>query len=113
YELHVGALGFGKPGPGTLEDAIALLPHLSDLGVNAVELLPMSEFSGIGWGYGDSHHFVIESTAGGRDQYKHFVRACHRRGIAVIQDVGYKHFDPDADRAQWAYDSQPPEHNRS
>jgi 1,4-alpha-glucan branching enzyme len=77
YELHVGALGFGKAGPGTLEDAIALLPHLSDLGVNAVELLPMSEFSGIGWGYGDSHHFVIESTAGGRDQYKHFVRACH------------------------------------
>jgi 1,4-alpha-glucan branching enzyme len=41
YELHIGALGFGKAGPGRLEDAIALLPHLSDLGVNAVELLPM------------------------------------------------------------------------
>jgi 1,4-alpha-glucan branching enzyme len=111
YELHIGALGKGKPGPGTLEDAIALLPHLGDLGVNAVELLPMSEFSGIGWGYGDSHHFVIESTAGGRDQYKHFVRACHRQGIAVIQDVVYNHFDPDADRAEWAYDSDAPEQN--
>ena len=111
YELHIGALGFGKARPGNLEDAMALLPHLSDLGVNAVELLPMSEFSGIGWGYGDSHHFVIESTAGGRDQYKHFVRACHRRGIAVIQDVVYNHFDPDADRAQWAYDSDAPEQN--
>jgi 1,4-alpha-glucan branching enzyme len=111
YELHIGALGFGKPGPGTLQDAIALLPHLSDLGVNAVELLPMSEFSGIGWGYGDSHHFVIESMAGGRDQYKHFVRACHRRGIAVLQDVVYNHFDPDADRAEWAYDSDAPEQN--
>ena len=111
YELHVGALGFGKDQPGNLEDAIALLPHLSDLGVNAVELLPMSEFSGIGWGYGDSHHFVIESVAGGRDQYKHFVRECHRRGIAVIQDVVYNHFDPVADRAQWAYDSEAPEEN--
>lgn len=111
YELHIGALGFGRARPGNLEDAIALLEHLSDLGVNAVELLPMSEFSGIGWGYGDSHHFVIESTAGGRDHYKHFVRECHRRGIAVIQDVVYNHFDPDADRAQWAYDSDAPEQN--
>lgn len=111
YELHIGALGFGKDRPGNLEDAMALLPHLSDLGVNAVELLPMSEFSGIGWGYGDSHLFVIESTAGGRDQYKHFVRECHRCGIAVIQDVVYNHFDPDADRAEWAYDSDSPEQN--
>jgi 1,4-alpha-glucan branching enzyme len=111
YELHIGALGFGKARPGNLEDAMTLLPHLSDLGVNCVELLPMSEFSGIGWGYGDSHYFVIESTAGGRDQYKHFVRACHRRGIAVIQDVVYNHFDPDADRAQWAYDSDAPDQN--
>ena len=111
YELHIGALGFGKSQPGTLEDAMALLQHLSDLGVNAVELLPMSEFSGIGWGYGDSHHFVIESLAGSRDQYKHFVRECHRRGIAVIQDVVYNHFDPDAERAEWAYDSDAPEQN--
>jgi 1,4-alpha-glucan branching enzyme len=111
YELHVGALGVGRPRPGTLQDAVALLPHLSDLGVNAVELLPLSEFSGIGWGYGDSHHFVIESSAGGRDEYKHFVRECHRRGIAVIQDVVYNHFDPDADRAEWAYDSDAPEEN--
>ncbi len=111
YELHVGALGFGSPQPGTLRDAIALLDHLGDLGVNAVELLPMSEFSGVGWGYGDSHYFVIESSEGGRDQYKHFVRECHRRGIAVIQDVVYNHFDPDADRAEWAYDSDAPEQN--
>jgi len=111
YELHIGALGAGKTQPGNLEDAMALLDHLSDLGVNAVELLPMSEFSGIGWGYGDSHLFVIESSAGGRDQYKHFVRECHRRGIAVIQDVVYNHFDPDADRAEWAYDSDAPAQN--
>ncbi len=111
YELHIGALGFNQVRPGNLEDAMALLPHLSDLGVNAVELLPMSEFSGIGWGYGDTHHFVVESCAGTRDQYKHFIRECHRRGIAVLQDVVYNHFDPDADRAEWAYDSDAPEQN--
>jgi len=111
YELHIGALGFGKDRPGNLLDAIALLPYLTALGINAVELLPMSEFSGIGWGYGDSHLFVIESSAGGRDLYKHFVRECHRRGIAVLQDVVYNHFDGSADRAEWAFDSDLPEDN--
>ncbi|MGB8165885.1 MAG: alpha-amylase family glycosyl hydrolase [Chthoniobacteraceae bacterium] len=112
YELHVGSLGFGLNRPGNLRDAIALLDYLHELGVNAVELMPMSEFSGtLGWGYGDSHHFVIESSAGGRDDYKHFVRECHRRGIAVLQDVCYNHYDQDADRAQWQYDSEKPEEN--
>ena len=69
---------------GTLADAMRLLDYLVDLGVNAVELLPLAEFSGnLGWGYGNTHHFAIESSAGGRDKYKHFVRACHQRGIAV------------------------------
>jgi 1,4-alpha-glucan branching enzyme len=112
YELHVGSLGFGKPGPGDLSDAIAFLDHLVALGVNAVELLPTAEFSGnAAWGYGDTHHFCIESSAGGRDKYRHLVRECHRRGIAVIQDVVYNHYDPDAERAQWQYDSTTPEHN--
>ncbi|WP_461102126.1 alpha-amylase family glycosyl hydrolase [Spirosoma koreense] len=112
YELHIGALGFGRKTPGTLADAIQLLDYLMALGVNAVELLPMAEFSGnIAWGYGDTHHFVIESSAGGRDQYRHFVRECHNRGMAVIQDVVYNHFDGNADRAEWAYDSIQPEDN--
>ena len=112
YELHVGALGSIKDVPGTLADAMNLLDYLMDLGVNAVELLPMAEFSGnIAWGYGDTHHFVIESSAGGRDQYRHFVRACHQRGIAVIQDVVYNHYDGEAKRAQWAYDSTRAEEN--
>ncbi len=112
YELHVGSLGSGKPGPGDLDDAIAFLDHLSALGVNAVELLPMAEFTGnVGWGYGDSHPFCIESSAGGPDHYRHFVRECHRRGIAVIQDVVYNHFDPDVLRAEWQLDSSAPESN--
>jgi 1,4-alpha-glucan branching enzyme len=112
YELHVGSLGFGKDGPGTFDDAIAFLDHMVDLGVNTVELLPIAETSGAGsWGYGNSHHFAIESSAGGRDKFRHFVRACHQRGIAVIVDVVYNHYVPNGERAQWQYDSTNPEHN--
>jgi 1,4-alpha-glucan branching enzyme len=112
YELHVGSLGFGKATPGDLRDARALLDHLVELGINAVELLPLSEFSGaFGWGYGDTHHLVLESSAGTFDDYCLFVRECHRRGIAVIQDVCYNHYDLNAERAQWQYDSSAPEHN--
>jgi len=106
YELHVGALGFGKDGAGTLADAMALLDYLEELGINAVELLPMSEFGGLpNWGYVTTHYFAIEYAGGGRDQLKHFVRECHRRGIAVIMDVVYNHYHPDAERAEWMYDS--------
>jgi 1,4-alpha-glucan branching enzyme len=112
YELHVGSLGFGKARPGDLSDAIPFLNHLVDLGVNAVEMLPMAEFSGnLAWGYGDSHHFCIEASAGGRDKYRQFIRECHRRGIAVIQDVVYNHYDSRAERAEWQYDSTAPQDN--
>ncbi|WP_221937551.1 alpha-amylase family glycosyl hydrolase [Arthrobacter sp. KBS0703] len=112
YELHIGSLGYNRPDAGNLQDAMDFIPHLVSLGVNAVELLPVSEFHGtLGWGYGDTHHFVIESSAGGRDKYKHFVRECHRNGIAVIQDVVYNHFDSEAERAEWQYDSELPEQN--
>jgi 1,4-alpha-glucan branching enzyme len=112
YELHVGSLGFGKAGPGDLSDALQFLDHLVDLGVNAVELMPMAEFSGsVAWGYGDSHHFCVESSAGGRDKYRHLVRECHRRGVAVIQDVVYNHYDNEAERALWQFDSTAPEDN--
>ena len=112
YELHVGSLGFGKEGPGTFAEAMELLDYLVELGINAVELLPVLEFNGIGtWGYGNSHHFAITSSGGGRDQFRHFVRECHRRGIAVLVDVVYNHFVPDGERAQWHYDSDREEHN--
>jgi len=112
YELHVGALG-NTPGiAGTLQDAVNLLDYLVDLGINAIELLPMSEFFGsVGWGYGDTHHMVIQSSAGGRDEYRYFIRECHKQGIAVIQDVVYNHYGQESQRAEWAYDSDLPEQN--
>jgi 1,4-alpha-glucan branching enzyme len=112
YELHIGSLGFGRDRPGNLDDAIALLDYLAALGVNAIELLPIAEASGTRtWGYGNSHHFAIESSAGGRDKFRHFVRACHRRGMAVLVDVVYNHYVPNGERAQWQYDSTAPENN--
>ena len=112
YELHVGSLGFGENRPGNFDDAIALLDYLVALGINAVELLPIAEASGTRtWGYGNSHHFAIESSAGGRDKFRHFVRACHQRGIAVIVDVVYNHYVPNGERAQWHYDSPRDENN--
>ncbi|HEX3044000.1 MAG TPA: alpha-amylase family glycosyl hydrolase [Bacillota bacterium] len=118
YELHVGGLAYdkkdqyGNPIPGDLRDAIKMLDYLVDLGINAVELLPLAEFNGwFNWGYGNSHYFAIEFSGGGRDEFKHFVRECHRRGIAVIIDVVYNHYTSDAERAEWMYDSNSPDKN--
>jgi 1,4-alpha-glucan branching enzyme len=116
YELHVGALGGTRrqpQEPGTLQDAMDLLDHLEELGVNAIELLPLSEFGGggAGWGYSTSHYFAVEYAGGGRDQYKWFIRECHRRGIAVILDVVYNHYNHDAERAEWMFDAD--EHERN
>ncbi|MEW6162169.1 MAG: alpha-amylase family glycosyl hydrolase [Nitrospirota bacterium] len=112
YELQVGAIWNGENRPGDLGDTIELLEYLEDLGVNAVELLPMNEFEGWAqWGYGSSHFFAIEYSAGGRDQFKHFVKECHRHGLAVILDVVYNHYHHRAERAEWAYDSDAPEEN--
>jgi 1,4-alpha-glucan branching enzyme len=112
YELHVGALAPATTAAGTIADAIALLPYLCDLGINAVELLPMFEFNGSrSWGYGSSHFLAIETSAGGRDALKHFVRACHCLGIAVLMDVVYNHYNDDSARAAWQYDSLAPSRN--
>jgi len=115
YELHIDGLGLGdQPASrrGTLDDALDLLDYLVDLGVNAIELMPLAEYEGwSSWGYGTSHYMAIEYAGGGRDQFKHFIKACHQRGIAVLVDVVYNHYTPDGERAEWAYDSDAPETN--
>ncbi|CAI7979277.1 MULTISPECIES: alpha-amylase family glycosyl hydrolase [unclassified Parafrankia] len=112
YELHVGALGFGHTGAGTFADALAFVDHLIDLGVNAVELLPMFEFAGTrSWGYGSSHFLAVKQSAGGRVALRRFVRACHQRGVAVLMDVVYNHYTPNAQRSAWQYDSTAPSRN--
>jgi 1,4-alpha-glucan branching enzyme len=109
YELHVGSLGFPAQTAGSFSDAMAFVQQLTDLGVNAVELLPVLQFDGdLQWGYGTSLFFCFQSSAGGANQLKHLVRACHRQGIAVILDVVYNHFaGSDNSRSEWGYDCDP------
>lgn len=72
--------------------AIAELDHISGLGVNAVELMPIQEFDGnISWGYNPNHYFALDKAYGTREQYKQFVDECHKRDLAVIVDVVYNH----------------------
>lgn len=112
YEMHIDGLWAERGRPGSFGDAMGMLDYLADLGVNAIELLPISEFDGeAGWGYGTSHYYAITKGRGGRQQFKHFVRACHRHGMAVIMDVVYNHYTPKAERAEWQYDSTRPERN--
>ncbi|MGO8816918.1 MAG: alpha-amylase family glycosyl hydrolase [Terriglobia bacterium] len=116
YELHVGSLGYGSTASGTFADAMAFVDKLVELGVNAVELLPLLESDGdLQWGYGTSLFFCMQTSQGGGNQLKHFIRACHQNGIAVILDVVYNHYSTsDSERTEWGYDSDPnvaPQHN--
>lgn len=113
YELHVGSLGYQAPDrDGDFGDVLDFLDYLVDLGVNAVELMPVLQYEGGDvWGYGTSHPCALEFSSGGRDQLKHVIRACHQRGLAVILDVVYNHYIGDAERAEWAYDSVRPDSN--
>lgn len=91
YELHVGT--FTRE--GTLEAATGKLDHLVDLGVDFVELLPVNAFNGAhNWGYDGVLWYAVHEAYGGPAGYQHFVDACHRRGLAVIQDVVYNHLGP-------------------
>ena len=107
YEMHIGTYddspGFG---PGTFQSAIAKLSHLNDLGVNVVELMPVSEFSGdFNWGYGPAVLFSPEVAYGKPNDMKQFVDEAHKRGIAVVLDVVYNHWGPsDLGNSLWNFD---------
>ena len=91
YELHIGT--FSKE--GTFDGAIPHLPHLADLGVTHVEVMPVAAWSGKqGWGYDSVALFATHEPYGGPDGFKRFVDACHSAGLSVILDVVYNHFGP-------------------
>ncbi|MEE0236175.1 MAG: alpha-amylase family glycosyl hydrolase [Bacteroidales bacterium] len=72
--------------------AMAQLDYIENLGVNAIELMPIQEFDGNkSWGYNPNHYFALDKYYGTRDEYKAFIDECHARGIAVIVDVVYNH----------------------
>jgi maltooligosyltrehalose trehalohydrolase len=91
YELHVGT--FTRE--GTFEAAIARLPHLVQLGVTHVELMPVAAFPGTrGWGYDGVDLFAPHHAYGGPTGLKRLVDACHAHGLAVVLDVVYNHLGP-------------------
>jgi 1,4-alpha-glucan branching enzyme len=107
YELHIGTFhdkGKDDGKPGTFQTAAEHLEHLSKLGINAIEVMPIVEFPGErSWGYAPAHLFAVESSYGGPGALRTFVKECHRRGIAVILDVVYNHFGP-KDVDLWRFD---------
>ncbi|HUP72020.1 MAG TPA: malto-oligosyltrehalose trehalohydrolase [Acidimicrobiales bacterium] len=91
YELHIGTF----TSEGTFDGAIDHLDHLVELGVNAVELMPVAEFSGNrGWGYDGVLLYAPHHAYGGPDGLKRLVDACHARGLSVVLDVVYNHLGP-------------------
>lgn len=81
-------------GDGTIRGALAKLPYLKAMGVNAIELLPINEFNGNNsWGYNPNFYFAPDKAYGTPDDYKEFIDACHANGIAVILDMVFNQTD--------------------
>jgi 1,4-alpha-glucan branching enzyme len=98
YELHPGTFG------GDLDGVSKRLDHLHQLGVNAIELMPLGEFAGdVSWGYNPAMPFAVESTYGGPAALRRLVDAAHEYGLAVIVDVVYNHLGP-SDLDLWRFD---------
>ncbi|WP_245558808.1 alpha-amylase family glycosyl hydrolase [Aestuariimicrobium kwangyangense] len=104
YEMHVGSFAQGPDGTGDLQAVTKQLDHLDRLGINCIELMPLMEFAGDqSWGYNPAHIFAVESSYGGPNALKVFVREAHKRGISVLVDVVYNHFGP-SDLDLWQFD---------
>lgn len=92
YELHVGSF---TPA-GTFAGAAARLDYLADLGVTAIELMPLADFPGRrNWGYDGVLPFAPDSRYGRPDDLKCLVERAHERGLMVLLDVVYNHFGPE------------------
>jgi maltooligosyltrehalose trehalohydrolase len=92
YELHVGT--FTRA--GTFEAIIARLPQLRELGVTAIELMPVAQFPGMrNWGYDGVGLYAAQNSYGGPQGLQKLVNACHSAGLAIILDVVYNHLGPE------------------
>lgn len=92
YEVHIGTF---TP-EGTFAAAARRLDDLVDLGIDAVEVMPIAQFPGRrSWGYDGTYPFAVQDSYGGPLEFKAFVDACHRKGVSVILDVVYNHLGPE------------------
>ncbi|WP_345157461.1 malto-oligosyltrehalose trehalohydrolase [Pontibacter saemangeumensis] len=92
YELHVGTF---TP-EGTFESVIPKLSELTEIGINALEIMPVAQFPGNrNWGYDGVFPYAVQNSYGGPSGLKKLVDACHAKGIAVYLDVVYNHLGPE------------------
>ncbi|WP_114780617.1 malto-oligosyltrehalose trehalohydrolase [Botryobacter ruber] len=92
YELHAGTFSEEE----NFEGVIRKLPELKDLGITAIEIMPVAQFPGSrNWGYDGVYPFAVQNSYGGPEGLKKLVDACHREGLAVILDVVYNHMGPE------------------
>jgi 1,4-alpha-glucan branching enzyme len=113
YEMHVADFTGGEVDPhkrGKYVDAIEKLDYLRELGINAIELMPVNEYPGdYNWGYKVRHFFATESSYGSTEDLKRFIDECHSRNIRVFVDGIYNHTDEECplmliDRNYWYYE---------
>ncbi len=99
YEVHTGTF----TAEGTFDAIIPRLDGLKDLGINALEIMPVAQFPGDrNWGYDGVYPFAVQNSYGGPDSLKKLVNACHVKGMAVILDVVYNHLGPEGNYL-WDY----------
>jgi len=92
YELLLREFTENGSYEGNLKLAMEKLDYLENLGVNAIELMPVQEFDGNNsWGYSPNSFFALDKAYGTREDYKKFIDECHKRDMAVIFDVVYNH----------------------
>jgi maltooligosyltrehalose trehalohydrolase len=92
YELHTGTF---TP-EGTFAGIEEKLDYFLELGINAIEIMPVAQFPGNrNWGYDGVSPFAVQNSYGGAAGLQRLVDACHRRGIAVVLDVVYNHIGPE------------------
>jgi maltooligosyltrehalose trehalohydrolase len=92
YELHVGTF----TDEGTFEAVVPHLDTLTELGITAVELMPVAQFPGSrNWGYDGVYPYAVQASYGGPAGLRRLVDACHARGLALFLDVVYNHLGPE------------------
>lgn len=88
YELWIYDYTEGR----SLKGLMKRLDYIQNLGVNAIELMPICEFDGnYNWGYSPNHYFAPDRAYGSETMYKDFIDECHKRGMAVILDMVFNH----------------------
>jgi 1,4-alpha-glucan branching enzyme len=108
YELHVADFTGGEDDPyarGKYKHVIEKLDYLSELGINAIELMPVKEYPGdYSWGYNPRHFFAPETSYGPTEDLKRLIDECHGRGIRVIMDGIYNHSESSSPLTQIDHD---------